>query len=504
MKPWAVAALLLALLVGAGPASAAGSPAFGSGLAEHVPARPAADPIYVAPFMRSVQFVGFSIQLPRGKGWQAMPSNRLHSVFGFDLLFFKTLEPNEYMHAYVTAHRSPVGSASASEILSEELERVVAPRGSLLKTSPDHSLRADCVRWETSRAESEPFHGVSSKTNTVSSISHYRGYLCSHPDAPTYVIEIGYFDTIPKGFPEPSVAVAEGERFLSGLSFTPLGVHVTQTSSGEKPRGLALYDDAAWLSQGGTDTVSKIDLRTRTKVAEIDVGREPEGLAVGFGSIWVPNWGSGTVSRIDPARNRVEAVIQVGQGPTQVAIGFGSAWVTNEKSYEVSRLDPATNRLSATIATNGKPVTIAIGGDSLWVEHFRTDEIWRISPRIDRVVQTVHVGKGRHFMMGDDTGLWASNSGDDTVSRINAATGELVATVAVGDTPFGLALARGKVWVGNFGDGTVSEIDPATNSVVGTPTPVGKNPFLLAGTNTTVWVLDVWNWEHGSLSRIDF
>ncbi len=431
-----------------------------------------------------------------------MPSNGASSLLAFDILFVKMLGPNQFIHAYAVAHRSPAESASPSLILNEELERVVRPRGSSLQTFPSHLFSASCVRWEMAREERSRFRGIAAD-ESMTWLSRYHGYLCSHPDAPAYVIEIGYFDTAPESLPESS-AKQEGELFLSQLSMTPLGAHVSQNYAGEKPRGLALYRGALWLSEEDTNTVAKIDPASGAKIAEINVGKQPEGLAVGFGSVWVPNWGSGAVSRIDPANNRVEATIEVGEKPTDIAVGYGSVWVTNEASATVSRLDPAIDKVIATIPTNGKPVTIAAGVDGVWVENFKTDEIWRIDPSTNRVVGTIRVGKGRHFIACTDAAIWVSNAADNTVSRIDPATDDVVATIGTGRTPAGLTLAGGNVWVANFGESTISKIDPNSNSVAGAPIAVGENPFLLASADSTIWVLDIWRWRYGSLSRIDF
>lgn len=490
---------LFVMLASTGCAPAGGSRAIGRKLPA---AQAVGDPIYVTPPTKRLQFTGFSIVPPRGEDWHAMPSNGETRALGFDILFVKTLGPNQFVHAYAVAHRSPAQSASPSLILNEELERVVRPRGSSLQTFPNHLFRASCVRWEMTREERSQFRGVAAGESMIW-ISRYHGYLCSHPDAPAYVIEIGYFDTVPKNVQGPS-AKEEGELFLSELSFTPLGAHVSQNQAGEKPRGLALYRSALWLSEEDTGTVAKIDPASGTKIAEINVGNKPEGLGVGLGSVWVPNWGSGTVSRIDPANNKVEAAVEVGKGPTDIAVGSGSVWVTNEKSASVSRLDPAMDMVIATIPTNGRPVAMAAGVNGVWVENFNTDEIWRIDPSTNRVVGAIRVGNGRHLILYTDTAIWVSNAADNTVSRIDPATDDVVATIPTGRTPAGLTLVGRKVWVANFGEGTISKIDPDSNSVVEAPIAVGENPFLLVGTERIIWALDVWHWTHGSLSRIDF
>lgn len=476
---------------------------------ERVAVQVAGDPVYVArpaqppPPVKPLQFVGFSILAPSGEGWRAMPSDGARSILGFDALFAKTLGPQEVIHAYVVAHRSSTRARDPARILDEEIERVIKPRSSSLKAFPEPLSGARCLRWAMTREGSEPFHGIAAGAAGTIWMSHHRGYLCSHPDAPAYLVEIGYFETGGKGNPEYATS-EEGERFLRGLSFTALTARVSQSDAGQKPRGLVLWGNALWLTQEDRGTVTKIDPDTAATIIELKVGARPQGLGAGLGSIWVPNWGSGTVSRIDPETSRLAGAIRVGRGPTAAAVGFGAVWVTNEKSASVSRLDPATDRVVATIATAGRPVALAVGAEGVWVEHFETDEIWRISPRNDRVVASIRVGHGRHFIVTDESAVWVSNAADNTVSKIDPATNRVIVTVAVGRVPAGLLLAGENVWVANFGDGTVSRIDAHTDAVTGPPIPVGDNPFLLVDNARTIWVLNVWGWQAGSLSRIDF
>lgn len=474
---------------------------------QRVAAQAADDPIYVpppqpAPFAKQLRFVGFSIVAPGGEGWQAMPSVGARLLFGFDALFVKPLGPQQVVHAYVVAHRVLTHATDPAQILNEEVERAIRPRGTLLKAVPESLSGAGCVRWEITREGDEPFHGAAEGDAGTARVSRHHGYLCSHPDAPAYLIEIGYFDTRPAGNAEPSSE--EGEAFLRGISFTPLAAHVHQSDAGARPRGLVVWANALWISREDSGTVVKIDPESAATVAEVSVGAKPEGLTAGLGSIWVPNWGSGTVSRIDPETSRVVAAIPVGKGPTDAAVGFGSVWITNERSASVSRIDPATNRVIATIGVAGRPVALATGAGAVWVENFKTDEIWRIDPLNNDVVATVHVGHGRHLIVADARAVWVSNSASNTVSKINPATNRVSATIAVGRVPAGLALVGPDVWVANFGDGTVSRIDRDSDAVAGSPIPVGDNPFLLADSARTIWVLDVWGWRDGTLSRIDF
>ena len=451
-----------------------------------------------------LEFSGFSILPPRGEGWSALaPQDALRFGY-FDVVFRKTIGPGQLAHAYVIVHPTSTGFADPAKILGADVDQFIKPGSRSLKTFKDSLAGASCIRWQMEREASAPMSTPGSRLNQVTFVSSYRGYLCSHPDAPAFVIEIGYIETVPQGT-RRSLVPEEGDSFLKALALTPLGVKVSQFSAGPESRGVVLGHDALWVTEEGAGVVSRFDPKTGAIVARIPVGKRPEGFALGLGALWVPNWASDTISRIDAKTNKVVATISVGRGPSDVAVAQGSAWVTNEKDGSVSRLSPVTNQVIAVIHTGGRPVVVATGADAIWVENFESDEIWRIDPKKNLLVATIHVGQGRHLIAADDNAVWVSNARDDSVSRINPATNQVVATVAVGHRPMGLVVVGRALWVANFGEATILRIDPQTNQIKGPRIPVGESPFFLSGSGHVVWALSVWgHWQHSTLSRIDF
>lgn len=449
------------------------------------------------------EFPGFSVAPPPGEGWITQSLEEARSL-GFDILFRKSIARGETVDAYAVARRTATGLANPGEIVRAVVEQSIKPGSRSFTMSNDSLAGASCVRWEMVRKPGFASPGGQYGGKRTTLVSRYHGYSCSHPDAPAYVVEIGYIETVPKGI-RRALVPEEGGSFLRALAFTRLGVHVAQFSAGRESRGVAVGYGAVWVTEEGAGVVSRIDPRTGATVARIPVGRHPEGFAVGLGAVWVPNWKSDTVSRIDPRTNEVVATIAVRPGPSDVAVGQGSVWVTSEKDRSVSRLDPGTNRASAIIHTEGRPVAIAAGDDAVWVENFQTNEIWRIDPKLNQVVATVRVGRGRHLIALDQDAVWVSNERDDSISRIDPVTNKVVATIAVGHGPMGLASASGSLWVANFGDSTLLRIDPHTNRIKGAPIPVGESPFFLSGNGRTLWMLSVWgHWDFSTLSRIDF
>jgi YVTN family beta-propeller protein len=454
---------------------------------------------------RQLEFPGFSILPPKGKGWRVSSvQEALHSGF-FDVLFSKAIGPAEFVHAYAVGHHTTTRFASPAQILGSAIDAFIKPGSQSLKTFNDTLGGASCIRWEKMR-EAGTTSLAAKRMQKMTLVLWQRGYLCSHPDAPAYVVEVGYFETVPKGT-RIWLVPEEMQSFFKAFTLTPLGVKVSQFSVGQQFHGVVLGDEALWVTGEEAGTVSRVDPKTGAIVAKIFVGKRPEGLAFGLGAVWIPNWTSDTVSRIDPKTNAVAATIPVGRGPLDVAVSQDSVWVANEKDRSVSRIDPATNQVTATIHTDGRPVAMAAGAEAVWVENFGTDEIWRIDPKRNQAVATIRVGQGRHFIAPDHDAVWVSNSKDNSVSRVNSATNQVVAIIPVGHRPMGLAMAGGALWVANFGDATVLRIDPRTNQIKGGPIPVGQNPFFLSTSGRTIWELSLWGQmlgENSTLSRIDF
>jgi YVTN family beta-propeller protein len=79
----------------------------------------------------------------------------------------------------------------------------------------------------------------------------------------------------------------------------------------------------------GDETLSILDLQTRTTIATLPVGPHPQGLAVDSRSnrIYVANVQGNSVTVIDGARNAVVGARNAGSHPYAVAVDEGSGRV---------------------------------------------------------------------------------------------------------------------------------------------------------------------------------
>ena len=91
---------------------------------------------------------------------------------------------------------------------------------------------------------------------------------------------------------------------------------------------IAVGAGSVWVAVDTRDAVAKIDIRS-SRVEWILVGSRPTGLSVTDDAVWVANSGSMTVSRIDPRTDEVAATIPVSERPYRIAADSQGVWVTS-------------------------------------------------------------------------------------------------------------------------------------------------------------------------------
>ena len=147
---------------------------------------------------------------------------------------------------------------------------------------------------------------------------------------------------------------------------------------GVGPAGVAVTPDGQTgvISNSFAGTVSTIDMRTRTKSpADITVGLTPAGVAItpDGKTAFVANGNSGTVSTIDmKTRRKNLADIPVGAGPVGVAItpDGKTAFVANSTGGTVSTIDVKTRRKNPTdIPVGAVSYAVAVTPDAGTIAH---------------------------------------------------------------------------------------------------------------------------------------
>ena len=243
------------------------------------------------------------------------------------------------------------------------------------------------------------------------------------------------------------------------------------------PDWLAI-DEHVWVSNSPKNTVHRLDPKTNTVAATIEVGKHPcSGLAVGFGSLWVPNCGDKSgdkivgrnLTRVSLKDGTVEATLafEVPESEGGLATGAGSVWVMTDRKGTLTRIDPATNKAVAEVYVAPGSYAVAFGEDAVWVTSTEQNVLTRVDARTNVVEETIPVGPRPRFLAVGEGSVWTVNQGDGTISRVDVKTNKVVATIEAGIPGGGgeIAVGDGSVWVTSF-EYPITRIDVSTNKVV--------------------------------------
>jgi YVTN family beta-propeller protein len=322
------------------------------------------------------------------------------------------------------------------------------------------------------------------------------------------------------------------------------------SASGCRRRGFpdvpAGYREFAYVTNGGSNTVSVLDLVELRPDRTLRVGDNPTGIAVNpvRNEVYAVNTQSGTVTVIDAATNTVASTIGVHREPFFISVDSqgGRAYVANSGSNSVSVIDLDRRREIAVAGAGEEPGLARISPDmrSLVVSNRGSGSVsvYSAAPYVSTrgIEQAARQGSPKPqtgvpqheapagppltfraafpgcpgatdiSILHDSSKAFIACSGGHQVMVISlaaepgswsarqdpAATSDhLLALLDVGLTPVHLALKPdgGEIFVSNFGSDSISEVDTWNNQVTGTYT-IGKQPTygIVTRDNSTLWV----------------
>jgi YVTN family beta-propeller protein len=301
--------------------------------------------------------------------------------------------------------------------------------------------------------------------------------------------------------------------FVAALLFSFAGCH-----SHEFPDYPATYREYAYITNGGSDTVTVLDVVNLRQDRVIPVGSNPTGVAVSAkrNEVYVVNTGSNSVSVIDAEKNAVVATIPVHHRPYFVSVsGDGTrAYVANSGSNNVSVIDLKLRREIAAVGVGEAPGVAAVSpdGNSVVVSNRVGNSVSIIDAKTDKVrsVWSGCPGATDIAILPDSSKAFVACSGGHQVMAIALATpppasharvstrlvnprDALLAILDVGKTPIRLILKPdgGEIFAVNYDGASLSEIDTNTNEVGGAYM-VGTHPVagLATADNSTLYISD--------------
>ena len=252
------------------------------------------------------------------------------------------------------------------------------------------------------------------------------------------------------------------------------------------------FREYAYVTNGKSNTVSVIDLRTFSLAKTLHVGSEPTGIAANSkkNEIYVVNSGSSNVTVIAAESNTVVATIGVQGRPYYIDVASDGkrAYVANSGSNNVTVLDLERHAGIANIRVGSSPgmARVSADGTTVVVSNRGDNSVSLIDAKLLRVRTTLPVCQQPEdiAILPDSSKAFVSCSGSSQVASIQlksdgppAKDDHVLALLDVGHTPVSLTLKPdgGEMIVCNFDSNSISVIETGTDEV-GNSLEIGQHP----------------------------
>jgi streptogramin lyase len=218
--------------------------------------------------------------------------------------------------------------------------------------------------------------------------------------------------------------------------YSPDGEQIAEITVGSEPRGIAIGKEFAWVANNASDTVTQIAVATNEVAGAPVVGSEPARAAQGnprdqgnedAEGIWVTNAGSDSVSRITDQGATVTTVEGVSGTPRGIAVSLdGVVWVAAQDGDSLHRIepepDPAASGIAGSVAETidisencEEPRTLAVGLGSVWATCGTSDNLARFDEATGKFQGEVgDIGPDPEGVAVDDDGVWVTSGGQET------------------------------------------------------------------------------------------
>jgi YVTN family beta-propeller protein len=271
------------------------------------------------------------------------------------------------------------------------------------------------------------------------------------------------------------------------------------------------YREYAYVTNGGSGTVTVLDVVNVRVDREIPVGHSPVAVAASptREEVYVVNAGDtgslGSISVIDTTKNSVAATIPLHRKPVSIDLDAtgNMAYVANSESNSVSIVDLNARRQTAEIGTGEEPVAARISPDGKTLvvanRHGNSVSIVDVAGRRVRSIFDGCPGASDAVILPDSSKAFAACSAGHQVMAIALANSKfnpgqpdrLESLLDVGRAPVQLALKPdgGEIFVSNSLSDSVSELDTSKNDVDGAYI-MGDDPVrgLVSSDNSLLYV----------------
>jgi hypothetical protein len=274
---------------------------------------------------------------------------------------------------------------------------------------------------------------------------------------------------------------------LALLRWDLLGSRTFSTGTG--PRGVAFDGANLWISNFGSNSVTKLRASDGFNLGTFAVGTQPVGVAFDGANIWVANFSSNNVTKLRAVDGALQGAFPAGTGPLGLAFDGANIWVANQNSNNVTKLRASDGANLGTSPVGSGPFPIAFDGANIWVVNQLSNNVTKLRASDGAVLGTFSTGGTPEGIAFDGANVWVSIQNIDTVTRLRASDGACIApcNFSTGSIPREIAFDGANIWIANFGSNNVTKLRASDGALQGT-FPVGTGPYVVRFDGANVWV----------------
>jgi len=258
---------------------------------------------------------------------------------------------------------------------------------------------------------------------------------------------------------------------------------------GDDPHSILFDGGFLWITNSGSNSVTRRRANDGDFVGTYPVGRFPVGLAYDGARLWVTNRTDNNVTRLLASNPAISNTIAVGTQPNGLCFDGRYVWAVNEGSNNVIRLRASTGAASGTFNVGQSPRLCAIDGTNVWITNHNSNNVTVLRSSDGGLVRTVGAGTNPTAIVFDGANMWVTNAGTNNVTKIRASDGAVLGTYAAGAEPRGITFDGFYVWVTNYADSTVTKLRVRDGAVIGTY-GVGAGPRGITFDGSDIWVVN--------------
>jgi YVTN family beta-propeller protein len=265
----------------------------------------------------------------------------------------------------------------------------------------------------------------------------------------------------------------------------------------------------AFVANGGSSTVSMLNLANNTVTGSVNISQRPGGVAVSAdgSTVYVSSTSYRAVSVMNAASKSISATIGVGGTPTQLALSPNGRvlYVVDQGSNQVSVIDTTSNVVVATIAVGNHPAAVAFSPDATksYVANMWSNTLSVIDASRSVLTGSIETQIAPSSVAVSPNGhIYVANQGSANVS-VHDVSGAVLAVIPNLMSPVSVALTPNgnRLFVANETQNSIAVVDTSSNAVVAN-VAVDRVPVSVAVTADGSQVL-VANMLGSNLSVID-